>query len=140
MPSGCNRYGRDQACALCLALASGADAALATQPSSSGRLSSSVGPSSADASAAAKRLFYEFGGRPLRIERGYGQLGQTTSQMFFSGRHEALAIVLARALRPVWGQKVTLQLAGVGQVSNVAEQTLVGVQRELTALKSFLEK
>jgi len=134
-------FGRDEACALCLALASGADAALASQTSASQRLASSVGqPASADASLAAKRLFYEFGGRPLRIERGYGQLGQTTSQMFFSGRHEALARVLARALRPLWGQRVTAQLVSGGQTSNVSEPTLVAVQRELTALKAFLDR
>lgn len=123
---------------MCLALASGADAA---SSQSNGRLSSSLGGNpSSDVSNNAKRLFYEFGGRPMRIERGYGQLGQTTSQMFFSGRHEGLAIFLARLLRPIWSQKITVNL-GVGkQVSNVPEATLVSVQRELAALKAFLEK
>lgn len=134
-------YGRDEACALCLALASGADAALASQTSSSQRLASSVGrPASADVSLAAKRFFYEFGGRPVRIERGYGQLGQTTSQMHYSGRHEGLARVLARALRPIWGQRVTAQLATGGQTSNISEPMLVAVQRELNALRAFLDQ
>ena len=106
------------------------------------------GPVSADSIAGAKRLFYEFGGKPVKVDRGYGHpgvvSGQSSSQIFFSGRHEGLAIYFARLVRPIWREKITV-MAPVPtnpkrQISNVAEKTLVSVQRDLTSLKTFIDR
>jgi nuclear pore complex protein Nup155 len=126
---------------MCLALAS------APEPSSSlgpgGLLSSAIpGPVSPDAVAGAKRLFYEFGGKPVKVDRGYGS--QANTQLFFSGRHEGLSIYLSRLLRPIWREKVSrLQSTPMSpntQISNAPESVLTSVQRDLNSLKTFIDR
>jgi nuclear pore complex protein Nup155 len=91
---------------MCLALASAPEPSSAMGDSS--HLSSAIpGPVSPDAVAGAKRLFYEFGGQPVKVDRGFGVSGQSSTQIFYSGRREGLAIYFARLLRPVWREKLT---------------------------------
>ncbi|CED85089.1 Nuclear pore complex, Nup155 component (D Nup154, sc Nup157/Nup170) [Phaffia rhodozyma] len=136
-----SNYGRDQSCAMCLALASSAESA-------STDTDTSPGPVSPDVVTGAKRLFYELGGKPVRVDRGYGHpgtaAGEVSSQVFFSGRHEGLAIYFSRLIRPLWRDKVTRlspsPTSPNRQISNVAESTLVSVQRNMSALKAFIDR
>ncbi|WVR04455.1 hypothetical protein IAU60_001458 [Kwoniella sp. DSM 27419] len=58
----------------------------------------------------------------------------------YSGRHDGLALMLARYLSPIWQSKVTL-LAGPGrQVLAVPESTLLAVQGRLEKLKQYLDE
>lgn len=89
---------------MCLALAA------SSELSGKGAVNS-LGPVSPDVVAGAKRLFYEFGGKPVRVDRGYGHPGtaanEHSTQVFFSGRHEGVAIYFSRLIRPLWRDKVT---------------------------------
>lgn len=117
---------------MCLALAS------APEPSSSSLselVSSAIpGPVSPDSVNGAKRAFQEFGGKAVKVDRGYGQgelfvvlsaslsltssrsffnagpggSGQSGTQIYFSGRHEGFSIYFARLVRPIWRQSVTV--------------------------------
>lgn len=114
----------------------------------------------------AKALFFEGGGRPVSIDRGgYGGAcrfrskprepfkadlrsagGASTSaasdsKVIFSGRHEGLAFYLARVLRPIWRQRITYAGASPAQqMSNLPESILSAVQRDLIALRTFVEQ
>jgi nuclear pore complex protein Nup155 len=60
--------------------------------------------------------------------------------LVYSARHDALAQVMARYLRGVWGSNVTYFRIGFGQMLNVTEGRLLGVQRRLEGLKRFVDE
>ena len=96
-------YGRDQTCAMLLALASG-NTVLASDKNRYS-LYDEVERLSPDLAAIAKQAFYELGDRPVWVERGYG--GDSHGNVIFSGRREGLAMYFARLVRPLWRTKVT---------------------------------
>ncbi|GAA6024169.1 hypothetical protein JCM10207_005590 [Rhodosporidiobolus poonsookiae] len=134
-------YGRDQSCAMLLTIAA-ANSQLALAP----EIAAAPGARSATAAVAeqAKALFFEGGGRPVSVDRGgYGstpQAAPSDSKIIFSGRHEGLAFYFARLIRPIWKAKITLAGLGGKQVANVPESVLSAVQRDLVALRSFVEQ
>ncbi|GAA6013660.1 hypothetical protein JCM10207_004806 [Rhodosporidiobolus poonsookiae] len=134
-------YGRDQSCAMLLTIAA-ANSQLALAP----EIAAATGARSATAAVAeqAKALFFEGGGRPVSVDRGgYGstpQAAPSDSKIIFSGRHEGLAFYFARLIRPTWKAKITLAGLGGKQVANVPESVLSAVQRDLVALRSFVEQ
>lgn len=61
----------------------------------------------------ASQAFFERGGKPVWIDRGAfgGGLmagGDPHGQVLFSGRREGLALYMARLLRPIWNEKITV--------------------------------
>lgn len=95
-------YGRNQTCAMLLALASG-NKYLAVE----GNRSSVYDPVvtlSPEIAAIAKQMFYELGDRPVWVDRG---LGVDQGSIHFSGRREGLSLYFARLIRPIWRAKVT---------------------------------
>ncbi|KAF8309759.1 nucleoporin-domain-containing protein [Clavulina sp. PMI_390] len=132
------QFGRDQACAMCLALACGNSFAISgfTQaPLSSSNAFAK--PQMADVAVdeglalAAKTIFYEFGQQPA-VYPG-------TSTVTFSGRHEGLALYFARLIRPIWKSKITTGPTN-NQSSNLSPSVLTIVQKDLQALMSFLDR
>ncbi|GAA5897181.1 hypothetical protein JCM5296_002246 [Sporobolomyces johnsonii] len=95
----------------------------------------------------AKALFFEGGGRPVSIDRGgygSGPQGQASdSKIIFSGRHEGLAFYFVRLIRPIWKQ-ITRPSPSTSdpsrQGTNVPDVVLSAVQRDLIALRSFVEQ
>lgn len=97
-----------------------------------------------------------------------GQRTPLDSKIIYSGRHEGLAFYFARLIRAIWKSKITLLLyapaplhwftadslgADVNgcrgrptvenktrQVSNVSEAVLTSTQRDLAALRTFVEQ
>ncbi|SCV71463.1 BQ2448_3051 [Microbotryum intermedium] len=157
-----NAFGLNQSCAMLLAIAAGNSRLTTTvsDPSSpsthmngSMYASSSRNPTSAVENA--KAFFFEHGGRPVAVDRGgFGSQPHTSNaasggQVIFSGKHEGLAFYLARLLRPLWSAKVTKAVPGGAssstagasprQVSNVPENILTQVQRDLASLRTFIE-
>ncbi|GAA5918079.1 hypothetical protein JCM8208_001213, partial [Rhodotorula glutinis] len=139
-------YGRDQSCAMLLSIAASNSQLV---PSDGPGASATAGPGSRSTTSAvaeqAKALFFEGGGRPVSIDRGgYGGGAQSStadSKVIFSGRHEGLAFYFARLVRPIWKQKITLVGSTPAvQAANVSEAALSAVQRDLIALRTFVEQ
>ncbi|KAJ7492694.1 nucleoporin [Mycena latifolia] len=129
-------FGRDQTCAMLLGLASGNTFLDSTDDSTSGTISM-ISP---DVAAVAKQAFYDFGERPMWTERV--TYGTTDSQgtAIFSGRREGLALYLARLVRPLWKSKLTAIGPSGLQQSAIPDKTLVIIQKNVYALKDFLDK
>ncbi|KAJ7932473.1 nucleoporin [Mycena leptocephala] len=129
-------FGRDQTCAMLLGLASGNTFLDSTDDSMSGTISM-ISP---DVAAVAKQAFYDFGERPMWTERV--TYGTTDSQgtAIFSGRREGLALYLARLVRPLWKSKLTSTGRSGLQQSAISDKTLVIIQKNVYALKDFLDK
>ncbi|GAA5823999.1 hypothetical protein JCM11251_003374 [Rhodosporidiobolus azoricus] len=138
-------YGRDQSCAMLLTIAAGNSQLLLADSTQTNATTLGGAPGARNTTAAvaeqAKGLFFEGGGRPVSIDRGgYGSGAQSDSKIIFSGRHEGLAFYFARLVRPIWKQKITRALSPTTQVANVPESVLSSVQRDLIALRSFVEQ
>ncbi|EJD04002.1 nucleoporin [Fomitiporia mediterranea MF3/22] len=127
-------FGRDQTCAMLLALASG-NTFLATEKNRHS-LYDDVGTVGSEMAALAKQAFYDLADRPIWVDRGYGGDGQ--GNVIFSGRREGLALYFARLVRPLWRARIT-KTGPSGQSSNFDDRTLVAVQRNLYALKNMLD-
>lgn len=61
----------------------------------------------------ASQAFFERGGKPVWIDRGaYGggvvTGGEPQGQVLYSGRREGFALYMARLLRPIWNEKITV--------------------------------
>ncbi|KAG0656686.1 hypothetical protein C6P46_006988 [Rhodotorula mucilaginosa] len=136
-------YGRDQSCAMLLPIAA-SNSHLAVSDSHEAGQAGARHTSAATAERA-KALFFEGGGRPVSIDRGgYGggasSSATSDAKIIFSGRHEGLAFYLARLLRPIWRQKITISgSTPAQQMSNMPESVLSAVQRDLIALRTFVE-
>ncbi|THH08723.1 hypothetical protein EW145_g2498 [Phellinidium pouzarii] len=128
-------FGRDQTCAMLLALASG-NTFLAMELNKLS-LYDEVVSLSPEIASVAKQMFYEIGDRPLWVDRGYGGDGQ--GNVIFSGRREGFALYFARLVRPLWRAKIT-NTGPTGQSTNFDDVALVTVQRNLYALKNFLDR
>ncbi|KAH7913029.1 nucleoporin [Hygrophoropsis aurantiaca] len=129
-------FGRDQTCAMLLGLASGNTFLDIGEQSSIGTLST-VSP---DIANVAKQAFYDFGERPIWAERMTYGTSDSSGSAIFSGRREGLAIYFARLVRPYWKEKMTKPGPLGLQQSNIEESLLVIVQKNLQAVKTFLEK
>ncbi|TCD69902.1 hypothetical protein EIP91_005726 [Steccherinum ochraceum] len=131
-------YGRDQTCAMLLALASGNTFLDPEQPVGLGK----IGSLDADSAAIAKQAFYDFGERPTWTERvTYGTAtGESSGTATFSGRREGLALYFARLVRAIWKAKLTKPGPKGSQQPNVADEVLVTIQQNLFALKDLLDR
>ncbi|KZP00865.1 nucleoporin-domain-containing protein [Calocera viscosa TUFC12733] len=142
-------FGKEQSCAMALAIACGNSLTLRdwTPPSA---------PAGQDAGALmrysvgfepqlqgqgvemlAGRLFQRWGGHPIRLRMGAAQDDGT---MLFSGKYQGLSIYVGRLLRPIWKEKVATVVGGKTFQTNVTMSTLSQVQTELTNLNLFLER
>lgn len=114
-------FGRDQTCAMLLAIASG-NTFLETGEQPIGTLITV----SQELSTVAKQAFYDFGERPIWAERttyGTGKAlffyrcplranfdkgdAASSGTATFSGRREGFALYFARLVRPLWKAKLT---------------------------------
>ncbi|GAA5859313.1 hypothetical protein JCM1840_004558 [Sporobolomyces johnsonii] len=128
-------YGRDQSCAMLLTIAAGNSQLLLAD-------SADVSTGMCGFVSTNART------RPVSIDRGgygSGPQGQASdSKIIFSGRHEGLAFYFARLIRPIWKQKITRPSPSPSdpsrQGTNVPDVVLSAVQRDLIALRSFVEQ
>lgn len=103
---------------------------------------------STEVAAHARRIFFDFGGRPTLVDPGYptqaGSSGQNDRRYAFSGRHDGMALYLARLVQPFWNEKVTRKVPTrtepERQVSNLSERMIVNAQRDLNLLQQFLNQ
>ncbi|GAA6061215.1 hypothetical protein JCM10212_001536 [Sporobolomyces blumeae] len=147
-------YGRDQACAMLLAIAASNSQLTLTDSSTTpaigmnGLAVSNARNTNSTVADQAKGLFFEGGGRPVIIDRGgygSGSQGQASdNKIIFSGRHEGLAFYFARVVRPIWKMKITRPAPSptnpTGQASYLPDSVLSAVQRDLISLRSFVEQ
>ncbi|KIJ68529.1 hypothetical protein HYDPIDRAFT_82110 [Hydnomerulius pinastri MD-312] len=129
-------FGRDQTCAMLLGLASGNTFLDMGDQSATGTLCT-VSP---DIANIAKQAFYDFGERPIWTERVTYGTSDSSGSAIFSGRREGFAIYFGRLVRPLWKDKITKPGALGLQELNVEENLLVTIQKNLYALKEFLDK
>ena len=64
----------------------------------------------------------------------------TGRAIVYSGRHDGLALTLARYLRPIWNAKFTMLVTGGRQVLGVSESTLLTVQGRLAQLREYIDE
>ncbi|EIW86790.1 nucleoporin [Coniophora puteana RWD-64-598 SS2] len=128
-------YGRDQTCAMLLALACG-NTYLDISDQSMGLLQTV----SSDLASVAKQAFYDFGERPIWTERVTYGTAESSGTAIFSGRREGLALYFARLVRPFWKEKLTTSRSTGLQHLNVSESVLVTTQKNMIALKDFLDQ
>ncbi|KAG2150078.1 nucleoporin [Suillus cothurnatus] len=129
-------FGRDQTCAMLLGLASGNTFLDAGESSTSGTLCT-ISP---DIANVAKQAFYDFGERPIWTERVTYGTSDSSGSAIFSGRREGFAMYFARLVRPLWKDKLTKPGPSGLQQSNFEDNLLVTVQKNLFALKEFLDQ
>ncbi|KAI0304810.1 nucleoporin [Russula brevipes] len=127
-------FGRDQTCAMLLALASGNTFLESSEQSISGSITN-LAP---ELTNVAKQAFYDCGERPMWAERMTYGTGDGSGTALFSGRREGFALYFARLVRPIWKSKL-IKPAASGPQSNIPEEILLMVQSNLFALHSFLE-
>ncbi|GAA5897035.1 uncharacterized protein JCM6883_006558 [Sporobolomyces salmoneus] len=148
-------YGRDQSCAMLLAIAAGNSQLSLNESASAPQVGGMSGfqvsnsrNSSTSLADQAKGLFFEGGGRPISIDRGgygTGPQGQSSdSKIIFSGRHEGLAFYFARIVRPIWKMRITRPAPSPTdpnrQTSYLPDSILSSVQKDLMSLRSFIEQ
>ncbi|KAJ7596975.1 nucleoporin [Mycena floridula] len=129
-------FGRNQTCAMLLGLACG-NTFLSTTDDSDIPNVAVVSP---DVAAVAKQAFYDFGERPIWNERPSYGTAENLGSALYSGRRHGLAQYFARLVRPVWKTKLTGPGAGGLQQPLVPDSLLVIIQKNLYALKDFLDK
>ncbi|KAF9244625.1 nucleoporin [Melanogaster broomeanus] len=129
-------FGRDQTCAMLLGLASGNTFLDTGDQSVTGTLATV----SSDVANVAKQAFYDFGERPIWTERVTYGTSDSSGSAIFSGRREGFAIYFARLIRPLWKDKITKPGSLGLQELNAEENLLVTIQKNLYALKEFLDK
>ncbi|KAF8587314.1 nucleoporin [Ramaria rubella] len=119
-------FGRDQTCAMLFALASG-----------NTFLSPDVGQSGSSLVANnAKGMLFSQSGKPAFKEAaGYGG---GDGNVAFSGKHAGFALYFARVIQPIWRAHITVGESPQSLVSNISEQTLITVQKNLESLRNFL--
>ncbi|PIL32067.1 transporter [Ganoderma sinense ZZ0214-1] len=130
-----DNYGRDQTCAMLLAIASGNTFLDPMEQSPLGSMSHI----NVELVGVAKQAFYDFGERPTWAERVTYGTSEGSGTATFSGRREGFALYFARLVRPFW--KVHITKAGTGglQDLNVSDDVLVTAQKNLFALKELLD-
>ncbi|OCH96059.1 nucleoporin [Obba rivulosa] len=128
-------FGRDQTCAMLLAIASGNTFLDVGGQSAVGTITT-VSP---ELAAVAKQAFYDFGERPMWAERVTYGTSEGSGTAIFSGRREGLALYLARLVRPLWKAKLTKVGPNGLHESSVPDDTLITVQKNLFALKELLD-
>ncbi|KAI0735282.1 nucleoporin [Earliella scabrosa] len=128
-------YGRDQTCAMLLAIASGNTFLDPMEQSPVGSMSHV----SNDLAAVARQAFYDFGERPTWAERVTYGTSEGSGTATFSGRREGFALYFARLVRPFWKIPITKAGANGLQELNVPDDVLVTAQKNLFALKELLD-
>ncbi|KAI8579508.1 hypothetical protein K450DRAFT_241319 [Umbelopsis ramanniana AG] len=127
-------YGRIEACAMCLEI-------VCFNSNENGEPANPLSISAAD-------VFYQFGGEPTLKESSYpsvsNDLGRPLVQVetSYSGRHDGLALYLARVVRPAWKQKlfeVKPTEPSVNIQGLIGEHVFTSIQKNLAALKKFMD-
>ncbi|KAI0082270.1 nucleoporin [Panus rudis PR-1116 ss-1] len=129
-------FGRDQTCAMLLAIAAGNTFLDIGEQSYIGTISI-VNP---DLAAVARQAFYDFGERPIWTERTTYGTSEGSGTATFSGRREGLALYFARLVRPIWKAKVVKPGPFGLQEPNISDDVLVVIQKNLFALKEMLDR
>lgn len=128
-------FGRDQTCAMLLAIASGNTFLEMGERTSLGGIST-VSP---EIAMVAKQAFYDFGERPMWSERVTYGTSEGSGTAIFSGRREGLALYFARLVRPFWNAKLTKPSPTGSHELNISDDALVVIQKNMYALKEMLD-
>ncbi|KAI3622521.1 nucleoporin [Moniliophthora roreri] len=128
-------FGRNQTCAMLLALACGNTFLDARDQTSVGI--STVNP---EIASVAKQAFYDFGERPVWSERTVYGRSENQGTAIYSGRREGLALYFARLIRPIYKSKLTTSGPSGTPQASFPDDTLVTIQRNLIPLKDLLDR
>lgn len=124
-------FGKDQICAMCLAIACG-------HPS----VSSGPYGIMKDSKATASKLFFDLGGYPAVAPQMASSVGgrsgilRTTTDVILSPKHNGLALYLSRLLRPIWKKQVFKSVSLNGDFFLV-NQNLTSLDTLLTTFPNF---
>ncbi|KAK7694765.1 hypothetical protein QCA50_001953 [Cerrena zonata] len=125
-------FGRDQTCAMLLAIACENTFVDATGQTN-------FSPVSPEIASVARQVFYDFGERPIWAERTTYGTTEGTGSTTYSGRREGLALYFARLVRPFWKAKLMKPGPFGFAVSNISDDTMTLVQKNLESVKRFFE-
>ncbi|KAK9759808.1 hypothetical protein K7432_016807 [Basidiobolus ranarum] len=135
-------YGRAQVCAMCLAIICGHPSVNSSGFDS--LMSSQIGKNQSSISSAQK-VFFEYGGKPILVDYqsnivSSNDVGRPlfTPEPIYSGRHDGLALFLARLVNPIW-KKPFIVKVGNEYDTAVSVSVLSSIQQNLASLREFLE-
>lgn len=60
--------------------------------------------------------------------------------IIYSARHDALALILSRYLRPIWSSRITAPAGPGRQILGVPQKTLLEVQTKLEGLRGYIDE
>lgn len=129
-------YGRGETAATALAVACGQGQVLAADS----RMTKITDPDVLDP---ARRVFIEFGGKPILNEESVAdKSGPAIDNVRPSARHEAIALYISRLIRSAWKNWIIREertpQGGFSIRPTVSLQKLRSIQRDLTKLQEFL--
>ncbi|PLW37309.1 hypothetical protein PCANC_15434 [Puccinia coronata f. sp. avenae] len=154
-----DRFGRDQTCAMSLSIAVGESVTYNNPSESNAKYRNLLKPSlgapggyhhhwGPETIQQAMKLLVESSGRPeISLSGGNSQAYSSSfglgdgKKISFSGKHEAIALYMAWLVRPIWKKKVLVLSGAIPNVpiSNLSEVLLTKVQKELEALRHFID-
>jgi nuclear pore complex protein Nup155 len=138
--------GRAEGCATCLGvICGGLDGSDVDEAAANG-LSYSSKLSASEVLETSRRYFIEFGGKAFVDEnqhRNFADAGQaslpTLDMVRLSGRHDGVALYVARIVGSFWKLPILKQAAPADFVSTLSQATLQTVQNRIISLRQFLE-
>ncbi|KAK9723027.1 hypothetical protein K7432_002235 [Basidiobolus ranarum] len=141
-----DNYGKAQICAMCLAIICGHPSV--TESSLNSPQPSPFGPHVSINQASiigAKAVFIKYGGKPIFVDRqpspssSSSELGRhiPTSEPIYSGRHDGLALYIARLVKPIW-KKSFISMTDQEFHTAAPMSLLVSIQQNLINVKEFL--
>ncbi|KAL7747465.1 hypothetical protein RI367_007221 [Sorochytrium milnesiophthora] len=142
-------YGRDQFCAMALALGCRNPHAFSIGSDLHRFLATSPSSSDLSISARARRAYFELGGKPMLREGAFGAARATDlaqplapAEIIYSGMHNGLALYLARLVRPFWRRRIirpSSSAADRRHQLNISERDLQQAQYNLRELWRVME-
>ncbi|KAK9755055.1 hypothetical protein K7432_017848, partial [Basidiobolus ranarum] len=135
-------YGRAQVCAMCLAIICGHPSVNSSGLDS--LMSSQIGKNQSSISSAQK-VFFEYGGKPILVDYQSNIISSNdvgrplfTPEPIYSGRHDGLALFLARLVNPIWKKPFIIKVGNEYDTA-VSISVLSSIQQNLASLREFLE-
>ncbi|KAI8992567.1 Nup133 N terminal like-domain-containing protein [Pilobolus umbonatus] len=126
------RYGKSEACALCLSIACSAE--------------------SQDTVKEATRLFFEFGGAPSSApdvpranDTNINPIGRVSGQVgvIYSGKHDGFLLYFGRLVSPIWNSKIFANIKNNEAMNNTLfaklQKSLLEARHNLVNLKQFMD-
>ncbi|ORY76962.1 putative nucleoporin [Protomyces lactucae-debilis] len=138
--------GRAEGCATCLGVICGGLDGTDVDEATAGGIQYNSRLTASQVLETSRRYFIEFGGKAFvdeNLHRHFADAGQATlptlEMVRLSGRHDGVALYVARTVASFWRLPIMRQIVPGEYVSSLSESTLQTVQSRIISLRQFLE-